>query len=342
MESGAPQAFEPLAWELFEWHARFNPAYARFCQRHPRPPSWRQIPALPTAAFKELDATWLAPADRVAVFHSSGTTQLKPSRHYHSGETLAVYEASLLRWFKRHLTEEVAPRFSFLALTPSLAQAPHSSLVHMFATLKRDLAHSSFTFGAYPDAPGVWQLDVSRIESTLREACDRQLPLILLGPAFAYVQLMEALGSRRFYLPPWSRAMETGGYKGRARALRKEDLRRAISHQFGLPAQFIVGEYGMSELSSQAYDHRAGEEGNTFRFPPWARVLIISPETGHEVAEGEDGLIRVVDLANVSSAPAIQTADLGIRRGDGFEWIGRATDAEPRGCSLMIADEPRE
>ena len=63
----------------------------------------------------------------------------------------------------------------------------------------------------------------------------------------------------------------------------------------------------------------------TFHFPPWARVQIISPETGREVADGETGLIRVFDLANVFSVMAIQTEDLGIRRGDGFELIGRAT-----------------
>jgi hypothetical protein len=32
---------------------------------------------------------------------------------------------------------------------------------------------------------------------------------------------------------------------------------------------------------------------------------------------------------------AIQTEDLALRRGDGFELIGRAELAEPRGCSLM-------
>ena len=74
-----------------------------------------------------------------------------------------------------------------------------------------------------------------------------------------------------------------------------------------------------------------------FHFPPWARVQIISPETGKEVAEGETGLIRIFDLANVFSVAAIQTEDLGVRRGDGFELIGRAQLAEPRGCSLMTA-----
>ena len=72
-----------------------------------------------------------------------------------------------------------------------------------------------------------------------------------------------------------------------------------------------------------------------FRFPSWCRWQIISPETGREVSDGETGLIRIFDLANVRSVMAIQTEDLGVRRGDGFELIGRPMQAEPRGCSLM-------
>ncbi len=92
----------------------------------------------------------------------------------------------------------------------------------------------------------------------------------------------------------------------------------------------------MSELSSQGYDHVV-EPGGTrrFRFPPWARIQIISPETGLEAAAGEAGLIRVFDLANVYSVLALQTEDLGLRDESGFELVGRAVAAEPRGCSLM-------
>jgi hypothetical protein len=64
-------------------------------------------------------------------------------------------------------------------------------------------------------------------------------------------------------------------------------------------------------------------------------VQIISPETGREVREGETGLIRVFDLANVCSVMAIQTEDLGVRHDDGFTLAGRAVLAEPRGCSLL-------
>ena len=148
--------------------------------------------------------------------------------------------------------------------------------------------------------------------------------------------------------------METGGYKGRSRSLPKAELHALITQQLGVSSSHIICEYGMSELSSQAYDHVAGDGGRVtsdgklsrhmspatrhFHFPPWARVQIISPETGCEVADGETGLIRVFELANVFSVLAIQTEDLGVRRGDGFELLGRAALAEPRGCSLMAVN----
>ena len=33
---------------------------------------------------------------------------------------------------------------------------------------------------------------------------------------------------------------------------------------------------------------------------------------------------------------AVQTEDVAVRRGSGFELVGRTTLAEPRGCSLMV------
>ena len=163
------------------------------------------------------------------------------------------------------------------------------------------------------------------------------------------MHLLDCLTERgtSFSLPPGSRALETGGYKGRSRALPKADLHALITGQLGIPAHNIICEYGMSELSSQAYDAAAGQFQNSklktrnLRFSPWARVQIVSPETGREVPDGEAGLIRIFDLANVWSVLAIQTEDLGARRlvgtgtTGGFELLGRAVAAEPRGCSLM-------
>jgi hypothetical protein len=119
----------------------------------------------------------------------------------------------------------------------------------------------------------------------------------------------------------------------------KAELHQMIADFLGISESNIVCEYGMSELSSQAYDSVAGNRTGSrkFQFPPWARLQIISPETGREVGEGETGLIRLFDLANVYSVMAIQTEDLGVRRGGGFELLGRAAISEPRGCSLQSA-----
>ena len=140
--------------------------------------------------------------------------------------------------------------------------------------------------------------------------------------------------------------METGGYKGRSRSISKAELHKLICKQLGIGPDCLISEYGMSELSSQAYDtdHRNEERSSVvrssprlLRFPPWARMQIISPESGQEAGLGEMGLIRVFDLANTFSVMAIQTEDLGIRHTDGFQLIGRAAMAETRGCSLMPA-----
>ena len=209
----------------------------------------------------------------------------------------------------------------------------------------------------------------------MRQFAQSKQPVLLVGTAFSFVHLLDYLAAQnlRFQLPLGSEVVETGGYKGRSREMPKRELHALITDRLGIASGQIISEYGMSELSSQAYARatdesritrplrhslspgeragvRASDESRMltrrqadnatshssyFLFPPWARAQIISPETGREVGEGETGLIRVFDLANVYSVMAIQTEDLGIRRANGFELLGRAALVEPRGCSLM-------
>ncbi|MEK7707623.1 MAG: hypothetical protein AAB380_06480 [Verrucomicrobiota bacterium] len=357
---GHENGFDPLARELFAFQFAHNAPYRKFCEARRATPQavthWTQIPAVPTAAFKEFELTCLPAAGRTTVFHSSGTSGQRPSRHFHNAESLALYEASLLPWFRSHLLPDLKsdiPNLRLVTLTPPTTQASHSSLVHMFEVVRRELRADNRAFVGRSEADGSWSLELDAARELLRNACDCGIPLVLLGAAFSFVQLLDGLAARRWQveLPPGSRVMETGGYKGRSRSLPKAQLHALITQWLGVPPSHIVCEYGMSELSSQAYDRAAGDgcrvtsDENVsrhpspatrhFHFPPWARAQIISPETELEVAESETGLIRVFDLANVFSVLAIQTEDLGIRRGDGFELIGRAALAEPRGCSLM-------
>jgi hypothetical protein len=200
---------------------------------------------------------------------------------------------------------------------------------------------------------GSWALDISAALQALQASGGK--PLLILGTAFSFVNLLDALAGQnlRLQLPAGSRVLETGGYKGRSRVMPKAELHQLITQHLGVPLESIICEYGMSELSSQAYEMVTGVKCQAsggqsvpsrhpapgtrhFKFPPWARARVVSPETGGEVEEGETGLLQVFDLANAFSVLAIQTEDLAERREDGFELIGRSAAAEPRGCSLML------
>lgn len=347
--------FQLLAQALFELQYAHNLVFRQLCQHRQITPSsrppWASIPAIPTRAFKELDVTCLPVDQRPFVFYTSGTTQSQPGRHFHHAESLALYEASLLPWFRRHLLADSIP-LAIVSLTPPKVLAPNSSLVHMLDTVARNEGGHPAEFVGCLGEDGGWRIDYGKLCGVIELLMARKQPVVLLGTAFNFVQVLDYCEANRirFNLPPGSSAMETGGYKGRSRTLSKSELHSLISSTFGVPGSHLVCEYGMCELSSQAYDAtvpmvpgpigtqtagaNATAPNRVFHFPPWARVLVVSPETGREVAEGDTGLIQVIDLANAWSVMAVQTEDLGVRRGSGFELIGRLTQTAPRGCSL--------
>ncbi len=350
-EKGQIAKFGLLATELFALQYRFNPAYRQLCQTRGVEPEnlldWRRIPPVPTSAFKDLEFSCIPQQSRAVTFHSSGTTTERPSRHFHCAQSLALYETSLWPWFARHLLPEglhAASSAGLIMLTPPPEQAPHSSLVYMCDTIRRQLGGRIGEFFAGVSEEGAWCLHTQRVFAALERCWEERRPALILGTAFSLVQLLDFLANAdvRLVLPTGSRVMETGGYKGRSRELPKAQLYSLLWERLGIPPCAIVSEYGMSELSSQAYDQVAGSPEPSppkrrFHFPPWARAHVVSPETGTEVEEGETGLLRVFDLANAYSVMAVQTEDLAIRHGDGFELRGRAVEAELRGCSLLAS-----
>ncbi len=365
----AEEEFDELARSLFALQFLQNAPYREFCESRKVAPDsirhWSAIPAVPTVGFKELEFSSIPAGQRARAFHSSGATGRTPSRHFHDTESLSLYEASLIPWFRAHLLvpadngADAGPsgslrkmpteypgcadgqRLRMVILTPPSDQAPHSSLAHMFETLRREFGHPDSMVTGWTEPDGSWSVDRERTVAVLRESIAANRSVLLLGTAFNFIHLLDYLKELRLplALPTGSRLLETGGYKGRSRILPKPELHGLITEYLGVPPASIISEYGMSELSSQAYDQAigGGRPERAFHFPPWARAQIISPESGREVTEGETGLIRVFDLANVRSVMAIQTEDLGVRRGDGFELRGRASFSETRGCSLMSA-----
>jgi len=333
-------AFDRLAVDLFAYQLHANVPYGRWArllgwseERLPR--SWREIPAIPSAAFKEADLATF-PTNRAALrFETSGTTQGRPGVHYVEEPTL--YEASLLAGFRRFALPDGA-RLRYLNLVPDPAEWPQSSLGYMMRTVARELGEDGgfFLHGG--------KLELDAFVRAARRAQDDGIPVCIAGTAFAYVHLFDALrgAGLRLHLPEGSRAMETGGFKGRSREVGRDELYADFPALLGIPQDRVFAEYGMTELLSQHYDvvltepERALHVGHRVKSsPPWVRVLVIDPESGREAPHGTVGALRHVDLANRGSVVAVQTEDLGYALdATHFVLLGRRPGAVLRGCSL--------
>lgn len=337
--------FERLALALFEFQSRACAPYARLCaslgRRAEAIDSYRAIPAVPTGAFKEF-ALRCFPAEQTRqTFRTSGTS-LDRRGELHL-DTLSLYEASLIASLRRCLIPDlVGRRVTMRFLAPSPAESADSSLTHMFERLLLDEGGAG---SGYDLVEGALRLET--LQAAIAEAHNRAEPLVVAGTSFAFVHLLDALDAGdldAFRLPAGSVVMETGGFKGRSREVPREWLRAQLAERFGIDPLDVVNQYGMTELGSQFYDSTRIDRARPRRKlrPPWTRVRFVDPLSGEDVPSGEVGQIVIHDLANTGSVAAIQTADLGRAvlddegREIGFDVLGRAAEAEARGCSIAV------
>jgi hypothetical protein len=319
----ADARFDEMARELFAWQFARVPAFRRLCQGHGVSPSsfrsWRDIPAMPQQLFKRAKLFAHGSATPAAIYETSGTTTGEPGRQ-HLLRT-DIYQFAATAGAERLGLFSAGPEFHFIASPPRAA--PHSSLSAMFGFWARGSGRGRAKFWMGAD-------DFLNLARTLALA---RGPVALCGTAFGFVHFLDSLAGRRLPLPRGSRLLETGGFKGRSREVPKPELYAQLARAFAIPDRAIWNEYGMSELSSQAYARGASGLHAT---PPWARVLVVDPATGREV-KGE-GLVRWIDLANIDSVLALQTLDRAERAVHGFRLLGRLPRTEPRGCSLGADD----
>ena len=330
--AAAEARFDRLALALFRLQYAQGAAYRRLCTAfgcgdpdHVK--HWREIPAVPTGAFKEARLALFPASATVRTFRTSGSTT--EARGALELDDLALYDASLEATFRAFIVPDVA-RIRFAVLAPSAGDAPDSSLSYMFsrAVERMGTAASEFLVGA-----AGWEPD--RAIAALAGARE---PLALCGTSFAFVHLLDRLEARgeRLALPAGTRAMETGGFKGRSRELSRDELHGAIEERLGVPRARIVNQYGMCELASQFYEPSlaVGRATDVKRIPPWVCTRAVDPLTRLDVAPGERGVLVHYDLANVGSVLAVATSDLGELADGGFRVFGRLRGAEARGCSL--------
>lgn len=341
---GAPWSdrdFDALALKAFAIQFESIESYRGFCEGRGRTPStvqsWKDVPAVPATAFKHIDFSIVGQGPPEAIFRTSGTTRDSEKRGRHLVPKLSVYRSSLLPPFRVHVLAG-RERMPFLSLIPSATDRPDSSLSWMVSAAADELASDTRWL---VDARGV--LDEAGLQTALSHAAASREPVLLLGTALALLHAVERLEARPpAPLPPGTRIMETGGFKGSEREIGRAELHARIQAALGVPSRMIVGEYGMTELLSQLYEpvlsQSDGGEGaaGTYVAPPWLRVRALDPVTVEEVRPGAEGLLAFFDLANVGSVCHVLTEDVGSVSADRVRLSGRAKGAEPRGCSLAM------
>lgn len=334
-------AFNALALRVFEVQWEANRIYRGFCERRGATPGtvtrWEDVPAVPTTAFRFVDLVCGEPSAAEATYLTSGTTAGSRARGRHHVPRVELYRASALPNLRAHLVPENRP-LPVLSLIPAPSEAPSSSLSAMVGFLADAWGNPVRWLGHPERGP-----DVDGFRTAAAEAAASSEPVLLAGTAFAFVHLLESLAGAGWTvtLPEGSRLMETGGFKGRSRAVERDELYGALEDRLGIPRSRMVSEYGMTELLSQLYEPvlRDGPQAaGRHVAPPWLKVRALNPITLVPVGPGEPGLLAFFDLANAGSVSHVLTEDLGSVSPDGVRLLGRSPRAEPRGCSLALEE----
>lgn len=318
---------------LFAWQVqRIEAVGGLACARGIDPAAidhWLEVPPVFTAAFKRY--ALFGGDEPVAEFRTSGTSGQGFGRSLFSADGLDLMAGAVRRNAARMLfPDRVATRIMVLAPPPEAA--PHLIMAWGMARLVADFGTPDSGFCVGPGG-----LDVPNVLQALERATE---PVTLIGASFGFVHLLDAMDDAgwRVALPKGSRIMDAGGFKGRSRTVERDELMASFTRVLGVPTSHCVNVLGMTELASQFYDNTLSEPASprVKVNPPWTATAALDPHTLKPVPDGEVGVLRHLDLANIDRPFVVQTDDLGRCVEGGFEVLGRAVNANDRGCSITV------
>lgn len=313
-------SFEQTAIELFNFQASQNLVFKNYLAslgHSGKAQNLRDIVFLPIELFKNhtiKTQNW----QEETYFESSGTTGMATSRH-------AVRDLSLYNEMAaKHFEQIYGPlsQYVILGLLPSYLERGNSGLIAMVdhfmdrASAVRSKSENYFLH------------NFENLFDVLKELKEQGHKTILWGVTFALLDFAEAF---QFDFPDLI-IMETGGMKGRKQEMVRAEVHALLQQSFGVEA--VHSEYGMTELSSQAYAKKEGV------FVPAQTMKVLARDINDPfslVKTGKTGALNVIDLGNIHTCAFIETKDLGTVQSDGtFTVMGRMDNSDIRGCNLLV------
>ena len=315
--TGLPMDFNDRAIEVFKYQYLENPLYRDFSDRFHKAPEniaeLKLIPFLPVSFFKTEEIK-TGHFDPEMIFESSGTTGVEPARHF--VKRIDLYRESFVKGFELFYGD--ISEFCVIGLLPAYLERKGSSLVYMVDELIRLSGCKESGFYLY-EYDKLYEL-LLKLEKVKRKT-------LLIGVSFALLDFAEKYSIELSN----TTIMETGGMKGRREEMTRVELHNILKQKLGVSQ--IHSEYGMTELLSQAYSFGEG----IYKPVPWMKAFVRDEDDPLSLHDSGEGLLNIIDLANLDSCSFIATDDVAKLYEDGsFEVLGRMDNSDIRGCSLLV------
>ena len=314
--------FPELALRVFNLQYQANKPYRQYCNGHGITPQtiqrWQQIPAFPTCAFKDELVTSFPAEQAVMAQLTSGTTANRRGEIYRDeiGKELVFHANRVMTHSYLFPDLELRPRCRVLILAPSPQMAPSMGMaMGMEETRVRFGADNSRFLLTHSG------IDIKGLIQNLEEAEQSGQPVAFIGATGAFIYFFKACQKRgvTFKLPEGSRIGDGGGYRGRFGQVDRTEYYQMANEILGIEPDYCINVLGMAESATNFFENSLRAqvlvENNLERHlvsPPWTRTTVVDPHTLEPLKNGEVGLLRHYDLANLPTVIAVQSDNLGI------------------------------
>ncbi len=322
--------FNELALREFELQYNTIEPYRDYCKSKKVFPetitNWKEIPAVPSLAFKKFILTSFPIEKAKHVYFTSGTTDpLSKGKIYRDEGAVDLINAANGLLTRKYVFPDVE-RMKILLMTPSPKMAPGIGMAIGLERVRTGFGTPESTYLITKRG-----LNVELLLKSLIESEKTGEPIALIGSTSGFIYFFNACEKDgiRFRLPKGSRICDGGGYMGQFGECSKEEYFEKCYRILGVEEHYCINVLGMGEISTNFFDnvlkdYLNGKAGKRYKvIPPWTRAEVVDINNFQRLPKGETGLLRHYDLINRAMVMAVQTDNLGFETEEGFEIIGR-------------------
>ncbi len=345
--------------EAFAFHFENCAPYGRLCRKRGIVPPLADdfdlvdLPYLPVEIFKSMRLSSIEEKDVVRTLQSSATTSQTPSTVIIDNVT-RMRQIRTLMWLLGEFLGKKRRPFVIMDVDPASVKPGQGTISARTAAIRGFLAAaSSASYCMTAGADDTLAVDIDALTAQLTKLQEEGKEIVLFGFTYVlYVYAAQQLKKRgvSFKLPN-ATIIHIGGWKKlKNHAVDKSVFNRELSEVFGVPENQVLDLYGFTEQLGLIYvDCADGYK----RVPLSSEIIIRDHGTLQPVPDGQTGLIELITpLPNSYPGIAVLLDDMGRiitrepaadgRHGTAFEIIGRAREAEVRGCGDIMSEKIRQ